>query len=316
MTSDPIFDVIGVGESSIDEVYRLPAFPQPHGPGAKLRVVSRTLSPGGQVATALCTCAAFGLRAAYVGAIGSDDHGRVLRDALERRTVDLRFVGTRDAATRYAVILIDARTGERVVLWDRDARLALAPAELPAKAIAHARLLHVDNVDEDVAIAAARIARAAGRPVTTDIDAVTGRTGELVATATVAMFGEHALAQLSGEADPERALHRLRQHSDARLCVTLGASGALLLDADRLYRVAGHAVHAVDTTGAGDVFRGAFIYALLRGDAPDRILAFANAAAAASCTREGAIGGVPTLGEVDRLLNHGGFAATESTEDI
>jgi len=61
-------------------------------------------------------------------------------------------------------------------------------------------------------------------------------------------------------------------------------------------------VEAVDTTGAGDVFRGAFIYALLRGDAPDAILRFANAAAAVSCTRRGAIGGVPSLAEIETMV--------------
>jgi sugar/nucleoside kinase (ribokinase family) len=61
-------------------------------------------------------------------------------------------------------------------------------------------------------------------------------------------------------------------------------------------------VDVVDTTGAGDVFRGAFIVALLRGDAPDAILRFANAAAALSCTRAGALGGVPTREAVEKLL--------------
>jgi sugar/nucleoside kinase (ribokinase family) len=59
----------------------------------------------------------------------------------------------------------------------------------------------------------------------------------------------------------------------------------------------------VDTTGAGDVFRGAFIVALLRGDTPPDILRFANAAAAVSCTREGAIDGVPTLADALRIAN-------------
>ena len=303
MTSDPIFDVIGVGESSIDEVYRLPAFPQPHGAQSKMRITRRTLSPGGQVATALCTCASFGLSAAYVGGVGRDDHGRMLLDALEQRGVNVRFVVTRDAATRYAVILIDERTGERVVLWDRDARLALDADALPAAAIAGARLLHVDNVDEAIAIEAARLARAAGRLVTSDIDVATARTHELISTVTAAIFGEDALAELTGERDPERALRQLRRTHTAMLCVTRGARGALLLDGERLHAVEGHAIQAVDTTGAGDVFRGAFIYALLRGDSPDRILRFANAAAAASCTREGAMGGVPTLADVSRLLS-------------
>ena len=84
--------------------------------------------------------------------------------------------------------------------------------------------------------------------------------------------------------------------------MTLGARGAMLLDGERLHRVGGHAVRAVDTTGAGDVFRGAFIYGQLRGDPPDQVLRFANAAAAVSCTREGAIGGIPTVGDVERIL--------------
>ena len=103
---------------------------------------------------------------------------------------------------------------------------------------------------------------------------------------------------LTGEADVERALRALRRHHDGLLCVTRGARGAVLLDGDDLHQVQACVVDVVDTTGAGDVFRGAFIYALLNGDAPADILRFANAAAAISCTREGAIGSVPTLKEV------------------
>jgi sugar/nucleoside kinase (ribokinase family) len=75
----------------------------------------------------------------------------------------------------------------------------------------------------------------------------------------------------------------------------------LLVD-DDLHEAAAFPVPAVDTTGAGDVFRGALIYSLLRGDRPDVMLRFANAAAALSCTREGAIGGIPSLGEIEGLL--------------
>jgi sugar/nucleoside kinase (ribokinase family) len=82
----------------------------------------------------------------------------------------------------------------------------------------------------------------------------------------------------------------------------MGAQGALLLDGDRAYRAAPPRVDVVDTTGAGDVFRGAFIVALLRGDPPEAILRFANAAAALSCTRAGALGGVPDLESVNQLI--------------
>jgi sugar/nucleoside kinase (ribokinase family) len=82
------------------------------------------------------------------------------------------------------------------------------------------------------------------------------------------------------------------------LCVTLGARGALLLVGEEVIREPGITVKTVDTTGAGDIFRGAFIYALLRGDTPRDVVRFANVAAAISCTRVGAMSSVPSLQEM------------------
>jgi len=84
--------------------------------------------------------------------------------------------------------------------------------------------------------------------------------------------------------------------------VTLGADGAMLLEGDRLHHAPAFAVNAVDTTGAGDVFRAGFIHALLQSRSPADVLRFATAAAALSCTREGAIASVPTLSDVERAL--------------
>lgn len=291
------WDVIGVGANSVDYVYRLPAYPRPDSATAKMRIESHLVSCGGQTATALSTCAAMGLRAKYVGAFGGDDNGRRMRDELTRRQVDLSSAVTRDAPNRFAVILLDQAVGERIVLWDRDARLSLTDSELTA-ALSSTRLVHVDDEDQGAAIRAAAIGRAAGVPVTSDIERMTDRTEELVATVTVPIFAEHLLQQLTGESDFERALRKVRRTHDGMLCVTLGARGAMLLDGDTLHHEPARPVRTVDTTGAGDVFRGAFIYALLRGDAPADMLRFATAAAAVSCTRAGAIASVPSLSDI------------------
>jgi sugar/nucleoside kinase (ribokinase family) len=230
-----------------------------------------------------------GLRASYVGAFGRQDPALDLRAELVRRNVAVDFCVTRDVPNGYAVILIDDRRGERVVLWQRDSRLALQPDEIPPAAIVHARLLHVDDVDEEAALKAASIARDAGMPVTSDIERVSDRTPDLVAAVTVPIFAEHVPSRLTGRDDIEESLRLLRRPHHMMLCATLGARGAVLLEGDRIHRVAGCPVNAIDTTGAGDVFRGAFIYAYLRGDSPGDILRFANTAAAASCTRLGAI---------------------------
>ena len=254
------------------------------------------------MATALSACAALGLRAAYVGAIGTDNNGRRVLRELAGRGIDLSHVVTRDGANQFAVIAVDETTGERIVLWDRDERLMLQPADVPAALIASARLVHVDDVDEVAAIRAATLARQAGIPVTSDLDRVTDRTPELVAAVTIPIFAEHVLPAITGEADCERALVKLRRTHAGLLCVTLGPRGAMLLHGDQIYFEPGLAVTAVDTTGAGDVFRAAFIHAFLGGAAPHDTLRFANAAAALSCTRAGALDGVPNLGEVKQFM--------------
>src|SRR5205085_9488219 len=134
-----VWDVLGIGANSVDYVYRLPAYPERDGPNAKMRISSHSLSCGGQVATALCTCAAMGLRAKYIGATGTDDNGRRIRDELMRRGIDTTDAVIRDVTNQFAVIMVDERAGERIVLWDRHEGLRLRPRELPEEVIASAR---------------------------------------------------------------------------------------------------------------------------------------------------------------------------------
>ena len=96
------FDVLGIGENSLDEVYRLPSFPQPGTATAKMQTRDRARLPGGQVATAMAACAALGLRAAYLGVFGDDEHGRVVRSALAQRGVDVSAAPVRAGANRHA----------------------------------------------------------------------------------------------------------------------------------------------------------------------------------------------------------------------
>jgi sugar/nucleoside kinase (ribokinase family) len=297
------FDVLGIGANSVDYVYRLPAYPERDGPNAKMRISSHSLCCGGQVATALCTCAAMGLRAKYIGASGTDDNGRRVRAELTRRGIDMVDAVIRDVTNQFAVIMVDEHAGERIVLWDRAEGLLLRPRELPPEVLAAARVVHVDDVDQEASIMAAEIARGAGRIVTSDIDRITPRTEALVSAVTIPIFAEHVPAALTGEGDVERALRKLRGLNDGLMCVTLGPRGAVGLDGDDFYHEPAFTVDAVDTTGAGDVFRGALISALLKGESSRDAMRFANAAAAISCTRLGAINGVPSYDEAAALAN-------------
>ena len=303
--SEARFDVVGIGANSIDFVCRLPFYPEPSGSNSKLGIRSYDRSPGGQTATVLSACASLGLRTSYVGTVARDENGSIILAALKRHGVDTTRAILRSGANPFAVILVadDAAVhGERIVLWKRPDEMKLTAADLPADVASNARFVFVDDVDTEAAIAAGKTAIAAGVPVTTDIEAVKPRTEELIDAVTIPIFAETVPRVLTGEADPEAALRMLRNRHGGLLCVTLGAKGAAALDGDRYIHQPAFAVDAVDTTGAGDIFRAGFIYASLRGDSTADILRFACAAAAVSCTRRGAINSVPSLGDVNELL--------------
>jgi sulfofructose kinase len=295
------WDVVGIGANSVDFVSVVPAFPRPEGWHSKMRIRRHLVSPGGQAATTVAACATFGLRAKYIGAIGSDENGARVRDALDRLGLGGSGLVQHDARNQYAVIVIDEQTGERAVLWDRDEALRLQPEDVPLDVIGSARLLHVDDVDQEAAVRAARHARGLGIPVTSDLDRMTDRTEELVMAVSCAIFADGLPEQLTGERDHERALRRLRKRHDGLLVVTVGQQGAVALDGDRFLVSPGFSVNAADTTGSGDVFRAGFIFGLLHGWPTDRMLRMANAAAAVACTRVGAMAGIPALDEVLKL---------------
>lgn len=288
-------DVVGLGESSIDYVYVLPELPAG---ASKIAIVSHFSAVGGQVATTVAACAALGLRAGYLGPVGSDANGARVRSELESRGVDVSRLIVRTADTRYAVILVDRESGDRQVLWQRDERLQLAADDGSEALFAGARVLHVDAVDEAASIRVASLALERGLIVTSDIDTVTARTPELLSAVTVAIVAEQVPAQLTGEQDIERALRAMRTRHDGLICVTLGERGSAALDGDTFHLMPALAVDAVDTTGAGDVFRAGMIYGLLQGWETPRILRFANTAAGISCMRPGALAGVPSLEDV------------------
>lgn len=296
-----MFDVIGVGTNSVDEVLQLPPDTTGIPAGGKVRVTDRRFMCGGQTATVTTACAALGLRAAYMGAFGSDEHGRLIRNELKSCGVDVRESIECEAPNRGAVILVDTH-GTRTVLWHRSERLKLPFEKLRASAL-QAAVVHIDDDDPQVAVHAATVARAAGAAVTSDLEHLSDEAETLIASVTYPIFEQSLPAHITGEGDPERALRKLRRLNAGLLVMTRAEQGSVALDGDTFHVAPAFTVNVVDGTGAGDVFRAAFIYALLQKWPVPEMLRFANAAAALSCTKPGAIPSVPTRSRVEELLS-------------
>lgn len=295
-----MLDVVGVGTNSVDEVLQLPGEALTVLAGGKVRVSDRQFLCGGQTATVAAACAALGLRSGYLGAFGADEHGRLIRNTLKAGGVDVRGAIECDAPNRGAVILVDPH-GTRTVLWHRSDRLKVPFQELRVSAL-QAHVVHVDDDDPELALHATTIARSAGAAVTSDLEHVSEQIEPLIASVTFPIFEQNLPARLTGEADPERALRKLRRLNAGLLVMTRGDRGAAALDGDRFHVAPAFTVKVVDGTGAGDIFRAGFIYALRQNWPVPRMLRFANAAAASSCTKLGAIPSVPALADVEALL--------------
>ncbi len=297
-----MFDVVGVGLNAIDYLVGLPRFPVP---GEKLRMSSFAREGGGQVATALVALSRWGRRCKYVGNVGDDDHGRLSTLLLSREGIDLSHVRTvPGAASQFAVILVEGKTGERTILWDRDPKIRVSPQELPLDEIREARALLLDGHDVPAAIAAARAARAAGVPVVLDAEKVQEGTVELLYLCDHIVAAGHFPGLLyPGVSAEDGAREILRRYAPGTSSVTLGSRGAFGCDGrDELLSPAIR-VEAVDTTGAGDIFHAGFLHALLEGLPFRDILAFANAAAGLSCLGMGGRAAIPTVETIRKYYN-------------
>jgi sulfofructose kinase len=297
------FDVAGFGLNSIDLVAVVAEYPASN---TKQRLQRFARLPGGQIGTAMATCAKLGWLARYIGAFGDDDLGVLSRDSLSSAGVDISAARTMVGATnQFAVILVDARTGERTVLWNRHPALNMEPADVSKDAVTSGRLLIVDCHQTPASTRAARYAREAGIPTIIDVEKVRPGIAELLQNIDAIIAAEDFPAALTGHEEPGRGLEVMARDSGASLvCVTLGAEGSLARCGGREIRTPPFQVDCVDSTGAGDVFRGAFAAGCLAmpdGDIED-VLRYANAAAALNCRALGSRGALPTADEVEQLM--------------
>lgn len=298
-------DIVGLGLNATDTVLMVREVPPL---GGKERIASIEQQAGGQVATALVTCRRLGLKTRYIGRVGDDQGGRLQLAGLRREGIDVRYVRVaRQTPNQLGLIIVDQKTGERTVYWDRDARLVVKPSEVPAAAIRSARALHLDGCDVEAALKAARSARRAGIPVVADLDTVYKKVEQLFPYIDYLIASSNFLPAVTGEDDPFRVLEFMATEYGIRAPgMTLGRDGALVYWQRRFYYSPGFVVETVDTTGAGDVFHGGFIYGLLAGWDMSQTLDFANAMAGLNCTKLGARGGVATRTAAERLMATGG----------
>jgi len=302
MTNLPLVDLVGVGLNATDTLIALPAFPQR---GSKVEYREARVLPGGQVATAVVACRHWGMSTRYVGIVGDDSAGDLHREAFAKAGVEARMVTVAGGVSPQSLILVDSG-GERTVLYQRDSRVALKPADLRREWIVNARALLVDGYDTAAATEAAGWAHDAGIPVIADLDDVYPGVEELLPRVDYLIVSRDIPCRLMEQTDLELALRQMQRRYGCRLtAATLGENGVLAWDGMELHYRCAFSVAVVDTTGAGDIFHAAFIYGLQQGWPIERQLDFACGAAALNCTASGARGHIAPVKEIHHLIDTG-----------
>lgn len=301
--------VVCLGLSALDHIWRVDALPAATG-AVKTRALDYGTVGGGMAATAAVAVARLGGEALFWGRAGDDPAGRLMRDALAAEGVDVAGFRLFPEGRSSVSGVIVRGDGERQIVNFRGGGLPDDPSWLPLDAIAGASCVLADPRWPDGAAAVFAAARRHGLPTVLDADMADAAVFErLLPLTDHAIFSEPALAQFAGSgrgADRDAALDAVARFGCRVAAVTRGGDGAEWREAGAAHRCPAFAVDVVDTTGAGDVFHGAYALAVGAGGGTAGAMAFAAAAAALKCTRPGGRAGIPGFAETLAFLGRTG----------
>jgi len=303
---DREFDVVGFGTNAVDFLIRVPEYPAFN---SKIELIDYAQAAGGEVATTMVGLQRLGVKTSYIGRFGSDAAGDLGLQTLRDEGVDLTHAEQIDGAkTQIAFIIIDERSGERTVIWQRDSKLAFKEKEPPLEMVSRGKVLHFTPHDARACLVMAKRAKETGTIVSVDIDNLFEGVQELLSHVDIFIASADFPEKLFGHADLRQALREIKSIFGCKIVgVTLGEKGSLLLCGDSFIQTQGFAVPGgcKDTTGAGDAFRVGLLHGLLNEQDIEDSARTANAVAALKCRAVGARTSLPNRGELAELLGKG-----------
>jgi len=306
----PRVDVIALGEAMVEFNQTRAADPHTWVQGF-----------GGDTSNMAIAAARLGARAGYVTRVGNDAFGRLLIDLWQRERVGTEGVAIDDDAPTGVYFVSHGASGhEFSYLRAGSAASRMTGAALRLDVLRDTRVLHLSAISQaisasacDACFAAIDAARAAGARIAYDTNlrlklwplararAIVFETMRMVDWALPSLDDAR---QLFDSEDPAHIVERCHTLGAAVVVLKLGGAGCIVSDGSRSERLQGERVDAIDATGAGDCFDGAFIARVVAGDDVFSAARFANAAAALATTGYGAVAPLPTREAVERLLGH------------
>ncbi|HVP37414.1 MAG TPA: PfkB family carbohydrate kinase [Terriglobales bacterium] len=294
------FDCLGFGICPLDYLSILDPYP---GLDEKADVVASSVQGGGPVPTAMAMMAKLGAKVSFVGKIGDDYEGTVIRSELEKFGVDVNYLLIdHKVKSLKAFIWVDKNSGKRTVALDKTWMKPVTPKEISFLKDVSFEYLHLDGRDIEANIFLAKKAKKNGSEVILDLGSMRVDIENLFPLVDYLVVSRKFAFDYTRLEDLSQACSELKKIGFKCVVITLSEKGCVWTDSSKVNYFPGFKIEVVDTTGAGDVFHGAFIYGLLKKWKMERIIEFASACAALKCMKLGGRQGIPSLKQVQDFL--------------
>jgi sulfofructose kinase len=297
--------IVGVGQCSLDYLTLVDSFPEDD---TKSEVLLWDEQGGGPVATALVALAKLEAECEFHGVVGDDPEGGKIRQSMIDDGVEAGgIIGRNNCSSQKAFIVIEKGSGKRTIFWKRPSGPALEPDELGGDFLIDADLLLLDGLMQKASLHAARMASEMNVPIMLDAGSLREGMIDIALLSDYVVASEEFAKGLGYDGDVAKFRGIVQKLGFRTTTVTLGERGSITFRQGEIMLLPAYEVEAVDTTGAGDVFHGGYVYGILKGWDIWTVLRFASAMAAMKCRMIGGRAGIPDLHGVTLFLKERGF---------
>jgi sugar/nucleoside kinase (ribokinase family) len=298
--------IVGIGANVFDTLYSVDSYPKED---TKLKANAVKVSGGGPCATGLVAASKLGAKCAFIGNLSDDNGGKYLKSDFEKYGVDTSLIKIKSGYDTFSsCIWLAKKSASRTCVFFKG---NVPQTELnfdAIKAISEAQILMVDGNDIEAAIVGAQIAKENGCKVLYDAGGLYEGVEKLLPLADVLIPSEEfALGHTNTENVENAAKILYEKYNPEVVVITQGKKGGIIFDGRELKSYPAFLVNAVDTNGSGDVFHGAFAFAMTKKMEYNKACIFSSAVSALKCTKIGAREGVPTYDETINFLKERGI---------
>ena len=298
--------IVGIGANVFDTLYSVDSYPKED---TKFKANAVKVSGGGPCATGLVAASKLGAKCAFIGNLSDDTGGKYLKSDFEKYGVDTSLIKIKSGYDTFSsCIWLAKKSASRTCVFFKG---NVPQTELnfdAIKAISEAQILMVDGNDIEAAIVGAQIAKENGCKVLYDAGGLYEGVEKLLPLADVLIPSEEFALEHTKTENVENAAKILYEKYNTEVVViTQGKKGGIIFNGRELKRYPAFLVNAVDTNGSGDVFHGAFAFAMTKKMDYNKACIFSSAVSALKCTKIGAREGVPTYDETINFLKERGI---------